>query len=263
MLQIINHNKIYTIKINATNDAINILQIILDYIDNYYDKADRYDELVMKEKENELLLKENDKIQEKINILNDKIKSASEDDTAINMFKELQNEIKIRDASGKIKNVSNVNIRMADGTIKSLPPGKSSSSGGGGLEEAKSPAWQRKEGKDPSGGLNQKGIDSYRAQNPGSKLQKAVTTKPSKLKPGSKKAKRRLSFCRRMKGLKSKLTSAKTARDPDSRVNKSFLKVEDCFESLVVRLTVSSYGAEEIVKYLLFPLPSGISFSIL
>ena len=97
MLQIINHNKIYTIKINATNDAINILQIILDYIDNYYDKADRYDELVMKEKENELLLKENDKIQEKINILNDKIKSASEDDTAINMFKELQNEIKIRD----------------------------------------------------------------------------------------------------------------------------------------------------------------------
>ena len=91
------------------------------------------------------------------------------------------------------------------------------------LSEA-SPAWQRKEGKDPEGGLNKKGVASYRRANPGSKLQTAVTTKPSKLKPGSKKAKRRLSFCRRMKGMKSKLTSAKTARDPDSRINKSLRK---------------------------------------
>jgi len=92
------------------------------------------------------------------------------------------------------------------------------------LEEAKTPAWQRKEGKDPKGGLNKKGVASYRAANPGSKLQTAVTTEPSKLKPGSKKAKRRLSFCRRMKGMKNKLTSAKTARDPDSRINKSLRK---------------------------------------
>lgn len=91
------------------------------------------------------------------------------------------------------------------------------------LSEA-SPAWQRKEGKDPEGGLNKKGVASYRRANPGSKLQTAVTTKPSKLKPGSKKAKRRLSFCRRMKGMKAKLTSAKTARDPDSRINKSLRK---------------------------------------
>ena len=87
-----------------------------------------------------------------------------------------------------------------------------------------SPAWQRKEGKDPEGGLNKKGIASYRRANPGSKLSMAVTTDPSKLKKGSKKAKRRLSFCRRMKGMKNKLTSAKTARDPDSRINKSLRK---------------------------------------
>jgi hypothetical protein len=86
------------------------------------------------------------------------------------------------------------------------------------------PAWQRKEGKNPEGGLNQKGVESYRRENPGSKLQTAVTTKPSKLKPGSKSAKRRLSFCRRMKGMKEKLTSAETARDPDSRINKALRK---------------------------------------
>ena len=87
-----------------------------------------------------------------------------------------------------------------------------------------SAAWQRKEGKSKSGGLNQKGVDSYRAANPGSKLKTAVTTKPSKLKKGSKAANRRKSFCSRMKGMKKKLTSAKTARDPDSRINKSLRK---------------------------------------
>ena len=84
---------------------------------------------------------------------------------------------------------------------------------------AKSPAWQRKEGKSKSGGLNRKGIASYKKANPGSKLKMAVTTKPSKLKKGSKAAKRRASFCARMKGMKRKLTSAKTARDPNSRIN--------------------------------------------
>ena len=62
-------------------------------------------------------------------------------------------------------------------------------------------AWRRKEGKNPSGGLNRKGIMSYRRENPGSKLSMAVTTKPSKLKPGSKAAKRRKSFCARMGGM--------------------------------------------------------------
>lgn len=64
------------------------------------------------------------------------------------------------------------------------------------------PAWTRSEGKDPKGGLNRKGVASYRAANPGSKLKMAVTTKPSKLKAGSEPAKRRKSFCARMSGVK-------------------------------------------------------------
>ena len=87
-----------------------------------------------------------------------------------------------------------------------------------------SAAWQRKEGKNPEGGLNRKGIESYRRDNPGSKLSLAVTTKPSKLDPDSKAAKRRKSFCARMSGMKAKRTSAKTANDPDSRINKSLRK---------------------------------------
>jgi hypothetical protein len=87
-----------------------------------------------------------------------------------------------------------------------------------------SPAWQRSAGKDPEGGLNRKGIASYRREHPGSKLSMAVTTKPSKLKAGSKAANRRKSFCARMSGMKKRLTSAKTAHDPNSRINKSLRK---------------------------------------
>ena len=86
---------------------------------------------------------------------------------------------------------------------------------------AKTPAWQRKAGKSKSGGLNRKGIASYRAKNPGSKLKMAVT---GKVKKGSKASKRRKSFCARMKGMKRSRTSAKTARDPNSRINKSLRK---------------------------------------
>jgi hypothetical protein len=67
---------------------------------------------------------------------------------------------------------------------------------------AETAAWRRKEGKSKKGGLNAKGVASYRRENPGSKLQMAVTTKPSKLKKGSKAAKRRKSFCARMSGVK-------------------------------------------------------------
>lgn len=63
------------------------------------------------------------------------------------------------------------------------------------------PAWTRSAGKNPEGGLNRKGIESYRRENPGSKLSMAVTTKPSKLDPDSKAAKRRKSFCARMSGV--------------------------------------------------------------
>ena len=70
-------------------------------------------------------------------------------------------------------------------------------------------------------GMTRAGVKKYRAMNPGSKLKTAVT---GKVKKGSKAAKRRASFCSRMKGMKKKLTSAKTARDPDSRINKSLRK---------------------------------------
>ena len=107
-------------------------------------------------------------------------------------------------------------------------PGKKAYSKGSCVKEEEQieevAAWQRKEGKSESGGLNRKGIESYRRENPGSKLSMAVTTKPSKLKPGSKSANRRKSFCARMGGMKKRLTSAKTANDPDSRINKALRK---------------------------------------
>ena len=78
--------------------------------------------------------------------------------------------------------------------------------------------WQKKSGKNPEGGLNEKGRKSYERENPGSDL-KAPTKK--------KGNPRRASFCARMKGMKKKLTSKKTANDPDSRINKS-LRKWDC-----------------------------------
>jgi hypothetical protein len=80
---------------------------------------------------------------------------------------------------------------------------------------AKSPAWQRKEGKSEKGGLNAKGRASAKAQ--------GMNLKRPQPEGGS----RRDSFCARMEGMKSKLTSAKTARDPDSRINKS-LRAWNC-----------------------------------
>jgi hypothetical protein len=79
-------------------------------------------------------------------------------------------------------------------------------------------AWTRKEGQNKEGGLNEKGRKSYERENPGSDLKA-----PSK-KVGNK---RRASFCARMSGMKKKLTSAKTANDPNSRINKS-LRAWNC-----------------------------------
>ncbi len=79
-------------------------------------------------------------------------------------------------------------------------------------------AWTKKSGKSDSGGLNEKGRKSYERENPGSDLKA-----PSK-KVGNP---RRKSFCARMKGMKKKLTSAKTANDPNSRINKS-LRAWNC-----------------------------------
>ena len=77
--------------------------------------------------------------------------------------------------------------------------------------------WQKVNRQDKTDGLSQKAVDAYRRENPGSKLKTAVTEK----NPSGKRADRRKSFCRRMKGMKKRLTSAETARDPDSRINKA------------------------------------------
>lgn len=84
-----------------------------------------------------------------------------------------------------------------------------------------SEAWTRKEGKNPEGGLNAKGRASYKKGT----LKPPVSSKQAKKSP--KAAARRKSFCARMSGMKRKLTSAKTANDPNSRINKS-LRKWDC-----------------------------------
>ena len=85
---------------------------------------------------------------------------------------------------------------------------------------AKSAAWTRKEGKDPKGGLNAKGRASAKAQ--------GMNLKPPAPNPKTKEdAGRRKSFCSRMQGMKKKLTSSKTANDPNSRINKS-LRAWNC-----------------------------------
>ena len=78
-------------------------------------------------------------------------------------------------------------------------------------------AWQNKAGKNSKGGLNEKGRKSYERENPGSDLKA----------PQPKGGKRRNSFCSRMCGMKAKLTTSKTANDPQSRINKS-LRKWDC-----------------------------------
>jgi hypothetical protein len=81
--------------------------------------------------------------------------------------------------------------------------------------------WQKVNKRDKTDGMSRKAVKAYRREHPGSKLKTAVTTKPSKLKKGSKSAKRRKSFCARMSGMKKAHASAKTKRDPDSPINKA------------------------------------------
>ena len=84
-------------------------------------------------------------------------------------------------------------------------------------QTSESAAWTKKEGQNKEGGLNEKGRKSYEAENPGSDL------KPPQPKGGPRKR----SFCARMSGMKKKLTSKKTANDPNSRINKS-LRAWNC-----------------------------------
>ena len=98
-------------------------------------------------------------------------------------------------------------------------------------EEELDEDWQSANRKDKTDGLSQAAVNAYRRENPGSKLKTAVTEK----NPSGKRASRRKSFCSRMGGMKKRLTSAKTARDPDSRINKA-LRRWNCEEEFRSRL---------------------------
>ena len=124
--------------------------------------------------------------------------------------KKMKEEVK-RDEYGDIVGGPKISKKQkAKNLAKNAPDNK--------IVRSESAAWTRKAGKNKEGGLNEKGRKSYERENPGSDLKA-----PSK-KKGNK---RRASFCARMKGMKKKLTSAKTARDPDSRINKS-LRAWNC-----------------------------------
>ena len=90
---------------------------------------------------------------------------------------------------------------------------------------AKTAAWQRSEGKNKKGGLNEKGRKSYEREHPGSDLKPPV--KKAEAAKSKKSAARRKSFCARMEGMKKHNTGSKAAKDPNSRINKS-LRAWDC-----------------------------------
>ena len=144
---------------------------------------------------------------------------ASNIDNAIKNFKKEETELdRIRNAiKTKTMNGKPLTDKQIEGLKAGLTQGNWRQDGSKrGMEEGA--AWTRKAGKNKSGGLNEKGRKSYERENPGSDLKA-----PSK-KKGNK---RRASFCARMKGMKKKLTSKKTARDPNSRINKS-LRAWNC-----------------------------------
>ena len=111
-------------------------------------------------------------------------------------------------------------------------------------------AWTKKSGKNPEGGLNEKGRKSYERENPGSDL------KAPQPEGGSRKK----SFCARMGGMKKKLTSSKTANDPDSRINKALRKwkcnEEDKAFNFVVNKLKAKYGSGVMTKGDKMPEPS-------
>ena len=138
----------------------------------------------------------------------DDLEKAMKEDTAI------ENELVIQDWN--VDEIKYSEVEAVD-IIKPEPLNPSPSNWREDLGED----WQKVNRKDKTDGMSKAAVKAYRRENPGSKLKTAVTKDPKKLKKGSKSAKRRLAFCRRMRGMKKKLTSAKTSRDPDSRINKA------------------------------------------
>jgi hypothetical protein len=126
--------------------------------------------------------------------------------------------------------------------------------------------WQKTNKHDKTDGMSQKAVNVYRKENPGSKLKTAVTTKPSKLKKGSKSAKRRKSFCARMSGMKKHRAGAKTKRDPDSPINKALRRwncesVEEMQELIMLGETyIASVKEERVDEFVqaLAPIAMGV-----
>lgn len=85
------------------------------------------------------------------------------------------------------------------------------------INEIISEDWQKVNRKDKTAGMSKKAVDTYRRENPGSKLKTAVTTPPSELKKGSKDSKRRKSFCARSLGQK-KMHNIDCSKDPDKAI---------------------------------------------
>jgi hypothetical protein len=80
--------------------------------------------------------------------------------------------------------------------------------------------WQKANKRDKTDGMSQKAVNSYRRENPGSKLKTAVTTKPGKLKKGSKASKRRSSYCSRSAG-QQKMHNISCSKTPDKAICKA------------------------------------------
>lgn len=80
--------------------------------------------------------------------------------------------------------------------------------------------WQKANKRDRTAGMSQKAVNAYRRENPGSKLKTAVTTKPSKLKRGSKASKRRKSYCSRSRG-QMKMHNISCSKTPDKAICKA------------------------------------------
>jgi len=153
---------------------------------------------------------------DEINLASQKNKPKTNKGIKIGMQKEDITDEALTIQDWNIDNIKFTEIETVD-IIKPKPLKESMSN----WREELGEDWQKVNRQDKTDGLSRKAVKAYRRENPGSKLKTAVTKDPKKLKKGSKDAKRRLSFCRRMKGMKKKLTSAKTRRDPDSRINKA------------------------------------------
>ena len=178
--------------------------------------------LPLKKSQTDLMKKTTPKKIVKKFTMKDKMKDIKNDPMSKQIQKEIEKETgtKTRKFSQK-GGITKGNENEPLSNIKPKKPLKDHYDWRGQLETELDEDWQKVNRKDKTDGMSKAAVKAYRSENPGSKLKTAVTKDPKKLKKGSKSAKRRLAFCRRMKGMKKKLTSAKTSRDPDSRINKA------------------------------------------